>query len=65
MNLIKQENDVKQSTTTELFIQMFGPAVSLAIGDPTGISAAAITVISKWGLERFLLPQFISKRSAT
>ena len=45
----------------QLISQVFGPAVGFAIGDPTGISAAAISVITKWGLDRFV-PLLISRR---
>ena len=47
----------------QLISQLFGPAVGFAVGDPTGISAAAISVITKWGLDRFV-PLLISKRQS-
>ena len=62
MNLIKQEED-KESPTSQLVSQLFGPAVGFAIGDPTGISAAAVSIITKWGLDRFV-PLLISKRQS-
>ena len=63
MNLMKQEKNAKQSTALELISQLFGPAVGLAVGDPTGVSAAAISVITKWGLDRFV-PLLKSKRQS-
>ena len=63
MNLMKQEEDAKQFASLELISQLFGPAVGFAVGDPTGISAAAISVITKWGLDRFV-PLLISKRQS-
>ncbi|RKU09570.1 hypothetical protein C6503_20675 [Candidatus Poribacteria bacterium] len=61
MNLMKQEESAKQSTALELISQLFGPAVGFVVGDHTGISAAAVSVITKWGLDRFV-PILISKR---
>lgn len=63
MKLMKQEEDAKQSAALELISQFFGPAVGFAVGDPTGISAAAVSVITKWGLDRFV-PLLISKRQS-
>ena len=63
MNLMKQEEDAKQSAALELISQFFGPAVGFAVGDPTGISAAAVSVITKWGLDRFV-PLLVSKRQS-
>ena len=63
MNLIKPEEDKKESPGTQLIISMFGIAVGSALGDSTGISAAATSVIAKWGLERFITP-LISERQS-
>ena len=63
MNLMKQEEDAKQSAALESISQLFGPAVGFAVGDPTGVSAAAISVITKWGLDRFV-SLLISKRQS-
>ena len=63
MNLMKREENVKESGASQLIIQVFGPAVGFAIGDPTGISAAAISVITNWGLDRFITP-LISERQS-
>ena len=62
MNLMKQEDNAKESVASQLISQSFGPAIGLAIGDPTGISAAAISVITNWGLDRFVVPLLISQR---
>ena len=61
MNLIKQEENVKESHATQLISPIFGTVIGLAVGDPTGLSAAAISVFAKWGLDRFV-PLLISKR---
>lgn len=63
MDLMKPEENVKESASSELISQVFGPAAGFAIGDPTGISAAAISVIAKWGLDRFI-PLLISRRQS-
>ena len=63
MDLMKQEENAKQYAALELISQLFGPTVGFAVGDPTGISAAAISVITKWGLDRFV-PLLISKRQS-
>lgn len=63
MDLMKPEENAKESASLELISQVFGPAVGFAIGDPTGISAAAVSVITKWGLDRFV-PLLISKRQS-
>lgn len=63
MNLMKQEEDAKQSAALELISQLFGPTIGFAVGDPTGVSAAAVSVITKWGLDRFV-PLLISKRQS-
>ena len=47
MNLIKQEENTEESPTSQLVSQLFGPVVGFAIGDPTGISGAAVSVITK------------------
>ena len=64
MNLMKQEDNAQESVASQLISQSFGPAVGLAIGDPTGISAAAISVITNWGLDRFIVPLLISDRQS-
>lgn len=63
MNLIKKTEGRKESAGSQLISQLFGPAVGFAIGDPTGISAVAISVITNWGLDRFV-PLLISKRQS-
>ena len=64
MKLMKPEENAKESASSDLISQVFGPAVGFfAIGDPTGISAAAISAIAKWGLDRFI-PLLISKRES-
>ena len=64
MELMKPEENSRESASVELISQVFGPAVGFfAIGDPTGISAAVISVVAKWGLDRFV-PLFISKRQS-
>ena len=61
MNLVKQEKNTKEFPTGQLIVSMFGIAAGSAIGDPTGISAAAVPVIIKWGLDRFIKPLVISE----
>jgi hypothetical protein len=63
MNLVKQEEETKKSAALQSISQLFGPAVGFAIGDPIGISAAAISVITNWSLDRFV-PLLISKRQS-
>ena len=64
MDLMKPEENAKESESLELISQVFGPAIGFfAIGDPTGISAAAISAIAKWGLDRFI-PLLISRRQS-
>ena len=60
----KPEEDKKESLGTQLIVSMFGIAAGSAIGDPTGISAAAVPVIIKWGLERFITPLISERQSA-
>ena len=64
MNLIKPEEDKKESPGTQLIISVFGIAVGSAVGDSTGISAAATSVIAKWGLDRFITPLMSERQSA-
>ena len=52
MNLIKPEENTNESLETQLIISVFGIAAGSAIGDSTGISAAATSMIAKWGLDR-------------
>ena len=62
MDLMKPEENAKESASLELISQVFGPTIGFfTIGDPTGISAAAISVIAKWGLDRFI-PLLISQK---
>ena len=61
MNLVKQEKNTKEFPTSQLIVSMFGIAAGSAIGDPTGISAAAVPVIIKWGLDRFIKPLVMSE----
>lgn len=63
MELMKPEENTKQYAALELFSQLFGPAAGIAVGNPTGISAAAVAIITKWGLDRFV-PLLISKRQS-
>ena len=63
MNLVKPEEDPKEFLATQLISPVFGIAVGLVIGDPTGISTAATSVVAKWGLDRFITP-FVSKRES-
>ena len=63
MNLVKEEEETKESAALQLISQLFGPAVGFAIGDPTGMSAASISVITNWSLDRFV-PLLISKRQS-
>ena len=63
MNLIKPEEDKKEFPTSQLIVSMFGIAAGSAIGDPTGISAAAVPVIIKWGLDRFISPLMSERQS--
>ena len=60
MNLIKQEG-VKGFPFYQLIALGSGIAVSAAIGDITGITTGAISVLGQLGLDRFITP-FISKR---
>ena len=59
MNLIKPEENTKESLGTQLIISVFGISAGSAIGDPTGISAATASVIAKWGLDRLITPLMI------
>ena len=63
MNLIKPKENTNESLGTQLIISVFGIAAGSAIGDSTGISAAATSMIAKWGLERFITP-LVSKRQS-
>ena len=63
MNLVKQEKNTKEFPTSQLIVSMFGIAAGSAIGDPTGISAAAVPVIIKWGLDRFISPLMSERQS--
>ena len=63
MNLVKPEEDPKEFLATQLISPVFGIAVGLVIGDPTGLSTAATSVVAKWGLDRFITP-FVSKRES-
>ena len=61
MNLIKDEKEVRGFPYFQLIASGLGVAVGTTIGDPTGISAGAISVFGGWGLDRFITP-LISKR---
>ena len=63
MELIKPEENKKESLGTQLIISVFGIAAGSAIGDPTGISTATASVIAKWGLDRFITPLMSDRQS--
>ena len=52
MNLIKSEENTKESPGTQLSISGFGITVDSGIGGSTRLSAAATSVIAKWGLDK-------------
>ena len=61
MNLIKPEKDAKEFPIAQLIISGLGIAAGSALGDPTGISVAAVPVITRWGLDRFIKPLVTSE----
>ena len=63
MELMKPEENAKESASSELISQLFGPVVGFSIGDPTGISAAVVSVFTKWSLDRFITPLISNRES--
>ncbi len=51
----------KESLGLNMIPAIFGAGVGILIGDFTGLSAAAVTEISKWGLYKYISP-LLSKR---
>ena len=56
MNMLKPVEDTKQSLVQDLILSTAGILAGAAIGDPTGIAAAAVTRIGSEVMTRIILP---------
>ena len=56
MDLMKPEENTQESLIQDFSLPVLGILTGAAIGDATGITAAVVSTIAKWGMHRYITP---------